>query len=103
MGGGAIQHTETMTTLKDIANALEAQGGTGCFLGFTTPEGPNLATKGGMEQHVELFAAYVKFVAGQYKETPEAIAAKVYYNTLLKLGIDVPDPFTAVFFKPDQP
>lgn len=92
-----------MTTLKDIANALEAQGATGCFLGFTTPEGPNLATKGGMEQHVELFAAYVKFVAGHYKETPEAIAAKVYAKTLKKLGIDLPDPYLTVVFQPDQP
>lgn len=97
MGGGEIQHTETMTTLKDIAKALEAQGGTGCFLGFTTPDGPNLVAMGGMEQHVELFAAYIQWVAKKYGEEPEAIATTVYGNILKKLGTE-PHGYVTAFF-----
>jgi hypothetical protein len=88
-----------MTTIKDVADGLQTSGATGCFIGFMRDGEPSLVTKGGINDHVRILAAYVEWVANNYPLTKEDVAAALYGKLLKQLGVGLPTA-TILFEEP---
>jgi len=86
-----------MNTIQDVAAALEASGATGCFIGFVRDGEPNLVTRGGINDHVRILAAYVEWVANNYPPTKVDVASALYGKLLKQLGVEL--PITAALYE----